>query len=135
MTTVFVPQSRLLLFAGLLVAAILGLALTGCSDSNEPSSDEPVVLSYQDWRTDWFPPMAQEMLGQFHESNPNISVFYKPDPDDIAEIKLEEMRAGTAPDVFQGCRTFSPSLASSVAISWGTPPSCWTTSASISLGG
>ena len=84
MTTAFVPESRLLLFAGLLVAAIVGLALTGCNDSSEPASDEPVVLSYQDWRTDWFPPMAQEALGQFHEANPNIRVFYTPDPDNLA---------------------------------------------------
>ncbi len=108
MTTACVPEPRLLLFAGLLVAAVGGLALAGCGDSGEPASDEPVVLSYQDWRTDWFPPMAQEMLGQFHESNPSISVFYTPDPDNIAEIMLEEMRAGTAPDVFQGCCTFFP---------------------------
>ena len=108
MTNAFVPESRLLLFAGLIVATIVGLALTGCSDSNEPASDEPVVLSYQDWRTDWFPPMAQETLGQFHESNPNIRVFYTPDPDNLDETMLAEMRAGTAPDVFQGCCTFFP---------------------------
>ena len=108
MTTVSIPQLRLLLFASLLIAAIVGLALTSCSDSSEPGSDEPVVLSYQDWRTDWFPPMAQEPLGQFHQSNPNIRVFYTPDPDNIAETMFEEMRAGTAPDVFQGCCTFSP---------------------------
>ena len=108
MIIALVPQSRFLLFASLLVAAIVGLALTGCSDSSEPVSDEPVVLSYQDWRTDWFPPMAQETLSQFHEANPNITVFYTPDPDNIAEIMLEEMRAGTAPDVFQGCCTFFP---------------------------
>ena len=108
MKTVFVPRSRLLFFAALLVAAIVGLVLTGCSDSSEPTSDEPVVLTYQDWRTDWFPPMVQATLGRFHESNPNIRVFYTPDPDDIAEIMLEEMRAGTAPDVFQGCCTFFP---------------------------
>ena len=108
MTTVSFPKSRLLLFAGLLVAAIAVLALTSCSDGSGSTSDEPVVLSYQDWRTDWFPPMAQEALGQFHESNPNISVFYTPDPDNIAVVMLEEMRAGTAPDVFQGCCTFFP---------------------------
>ena len=66
------------------------------------------MLSYQDWRTDWFPPMVQETLGQFHDSKPNISVYYTPDPDNIADVMLEEMRAGTAPDVFQGCCTFFP---------------------------
>ena len=108
MKTASVPWSRLLVFSGLLLVAIVSLALTGCSDGSKPSSDEPVVLTYQDWRTDWFPPMAQETLGQFHESNPNISVFYTPDPDDVGEVMLEEMRAGTAPDVFQGCCTFFP---------------------------
>ena len=96
------------MFAGLLVGVSVALAVAGCSDNNGAVSDEPVVLSYQDWRTDWFPPMVQEMLAQFHASNPNINVFYNPDPDNISQVMLEEMRAGTAPDVFQGCCTFFP---------------------------
>ena len=58
-----------------------------------------MTLSYQDWSTDWFPPMAREMLSRFYAFNPDIIVFYTPDPDDLAEAMLEEMRAGTAPDV------------------------------------
>jgi len=67
-----------------------------------------VTLSYQDWSTDWFPPMAREMLSRFYAFNPDIIVFYTPDPDDLAEAMLEEMRAGTAPDVLQGCCSFFP---------------------------
>jgi multiple sugar transport system substrate-binding protein len=108
MTTAHVPRSRLHRSVALVVAAIAALMLTGCSDSSEPTSYEPVMLTYQDWRTDWFPPMAREMLGRYYEFNPNIIVFYTPDPEDLSEVMLEEMRAGTAPDVFQGCCTFFP---------------------------
>ena len=108
MTTASVSRSRLRRSAGLVVAAFLGLALTGCNGDDEPTVSEPVTLSYQDWSTDWFPPMAREMLGRFYAFNPNIIVFYSPDPEDLAEVMLEEMRAGTAPDVFQGCCTFFP---------------------------
>jgi multiple sugar transport system substrate-binding protein len=52
--------------------------------------------------------MAREMLDRFYAFNPDIIVFYTPDPDDLAETMLEEMRAGTAPDVFQGCCTYFP---------------------------
>ena len=66
-------------------------------------------LVYQDWQTEWFPPMAQRMLQQFHSGNPNIRVFYTPDPEkNLAETMLAHMQAGTAPDVFQGCCTFFP---------------------------
>ena len=84
------------------------VAFTACSTGSDETSNEPVTLSYQDWRTDWFPPMAREMLDRFYAFNPNIIVFYTPDPDDLAEVMLEEMRAGTAPDVLQGCCTFFP---------------------------
>ena len=108
MTTVSVLQLRRRSFVGLLVAAIIGLVLAGCSNGSEPVSGEPIVLTYQDWRTDWFPPMVQEELERFHESHPGISVFYTPDSDNLAETMLREMSLGTAPDVFQGCCTFFP---------------------------
>ena len=98
----------LLTLAALLVAASFALGLPGCSGDDESDSAEPVVLSYQDWRTDWFPPMAQEMLEEFHASHPNIRVFYTPDPENLGTAMLEDMRAGKAPDVFQGCCTFFP---------------------------
>jgi multiple sugar transport system substrate-binding protein len=70
-----------------------------------------VQLVYQDWRTEWFPAMVQEMLDQFHAAHPNIRVFYVPDPPDVEESLLVEMQAGTAPDVFAACCSFFPTLA------------------------
>jgi multiple sugar transport system substrate-binding protein len=68
-------------------------------------------LVYQDWRTDWFPPMAQQMLEQFHATHPNIHVFYTPDPENFQEKMLADMQSGTAADVFQGCCTHFPAWA------------------------
>jgi len=76
-----------------------------------PISRDEVQLVYQDWRTDWFPAMAQQMLEQFHDTHPNIRVFYVPDPVDVEESLLEEMIAGIAPDVFAACCSFFPILA------------------------
>jgi len=108
MTTPIASRSRSFRLAGLLLGLIAAVAFTACSTGSDETSNEPVTLSYQDWRTDWFPPMAREMLDRFYAFNPNIIVFYTPDPDDLAEVMLEEMRAGTAPDVLQGCCTFFP---------------------------
>lgn len=97
-------------FRRILLVAIIGvgiLALTTCSISKEADGG-PVQLVYQDWRTDWFPPMAQELLDEFHAEHPNIRVFYTPDPDNVETAMLEAMEAGTAPDVFQGCCSFFP---------------------------
>jgi multiple sugar transport system substrate-binding protein len=62
-----------------------------------------VQLVYQDWRTDWFPALIQEMLEQFHATHPNIRVFYTPDPENLEKKMLADLQADTAPDVFQGC--------------------------------
>lgn len=88
----------------MLMAAIGGCQSTGPSTESE----EKIQLVYQDWRTEWFPGMAQQMLDEFHATHPNIRVFYTPDPDDLEESMLADMKAGTAPDVFQGCCTFFP---------------------------
>jgi multiple sugar transport system substrate-binding protein len=82
--------------------------LTGTPTNN--ISNE-VQLVYQDWRTEWFPLMAQQMLEQFHRSHPDIRVFYVPDPADVEESLLEDMQAGVAPDVFAACCSFFPILA------------------------
>jgi multiple sugar transport system substrate-binding protein len=74
-------------------------------------TDDTVRLVYQDWRTDWFPPMAQEMLERFHAAHPRIRVFFLPDPEDFADQMLADFQAGTAPDVFQGCCVHFPSWA------------------------
>ena len=88
-----------------------GTVLGACNPSRTRSSTqsgEKIQLVYQDWRTDWFPPMVQEALKQFHADHPSIQVFYTPDPEDVEESMLTDMQAGTAPDVFAGCCTSFP---------------------------
>ena len=95
------------LFAG-------GSFLNACApylNTPTPITQDEVQLVYQDWRTEWFPLMAQQMLEQFHDTHPNIRVFYVPDPVDVEESLLEEMKAGVAPDVFAACCSFFPILA------------------------
>ena len=78
----------------------------------EPAAEGEIVqLVYQDWRTDWFPGMAQEMLAEFHELHPNIRVFYTPDPEDVPGTMPGMFSAGTAPDVISGCCDFFPAWA------------------------
>ena len=92
------------------VGALLGACAPRRSESLPPGSEQ-VQLVYQDWRTDWFPPMAQRMLEQFHDTHPNIRVFYTPDPENFEDKVLADMQAGIAPDVFQACCGFFPILA------------------------
>jgi multiple sugar transport system substrate-binding protein len=72
-----------------------------------------VQLVYQDWRTDWFPEMAQESLALFHADHPDIQVFYTPDPENVQEQMVTDFQAGNAPDVFAGCCEFFPIWAQS----------------------
>lgn len=88
-------------------------ALSACSPSlANPTARtaNPVQLVYRDWRTDWFPPMAQQMLDEFHATHPNIRVYYNLDPEsnEFEEKSLADLQTGTAPDVFQGCCSFLP---------------------------
>jgi len=91
-----------------------GVALAGCVP-NRPivsqKSSAPVQLVYQDWRTEWFPGMAQRMLEEFHTRHPNIRVFFIQDPDNLETKMMTDMAAGTAPDVFSGCCNFFPAWA------------------------
>jgi multiple sugar transport system substrate-binding protein len=100
-------------FLRLAGAAAAGAALAGCSSPTPApqAGGEPVKLVYQDWRTDWFPALAQEMLAQFHEQQPGIRVFYTADPENLEEAMLAHFEAGTAPDVFSGCCAFFPAWA------------------------
>ena len=98
-------------FLRLAGTAAVGTALNACLSTNNSTntqSNEKVELVYQDWRTDWFPPMARQMLNEFHETHPNIHVFYVPDPDNLPEKMLADMQAGIAPDVFSGCCDYFP---------------------------
>jgi multiple sugar transport system substrate-binding protein len=99
-------------------AAAVSAAFTGaaaaCNAIPTPlgkSRSEKVQLVYQDWRTDWFPQMAQEALNEFHATHPNIRVFFVADPENLEEQMLVDMQAGTAPDVFQGCCAHFPTWA------------------------
>lgn len=101
-------------FLRLAGAALASATLLGCVPEPfkpTPRPAEKVQLVYQDWRTDWFPGMAQEMLAQFHASHPNIRVFYNRDPENVETRMLTDMEAGTAPDVFQSCCSWFPILA------------------------
>jgi multiple sugar transport system substrate-binding protein len=108
-------------FLGCAVAAAVSASLSACAapprpDLEAPPADaaasgttgEKVELVYQDWRTEWFPPMANRELAQFHEDHPNIRVFFTLDPENIEEKMLADFQAGSAPDVFAGCCTFFP---------------------------
>jgi multiple sugar transport system substrate-binding protein len=91
--------------------AIAGTALASCTVPQAdptPRGATPVQLVYQDWSTDWFPPMAQHMLEEFYAAHPNIRVYYNPDPVGVETKMLVDMQAGTAADVFQGCCAHFP---------------------------
>ena len=88
-----------------------GLVGAGCGSgdlSRSSSTEQRVQLVYQDWRTEWFPPMAQKELTIFQAEHPNLSVFYTPDPENLADQMPLDMQAGNAADVFQGCCEFFP---------------------------
>lgn len=89
-------------------------ALAACAPANAgagPHGEGPVQLVYQDWRTEWFPGMAQRMLEKFYVYQPNIRVFYSPDPENLAEKMISDFQTGTAPDVMAGCCDFFPAWA------------------------
>jgi multiple sugar transport system substrate-binding protein len=106
-----ISRRDFLRLAGLTAA---GTALAACTTRLPQSTTDksgPVQLVYSDWRTDWFPPMAQRMLSEFNDQHPNIRVFYTPDPDNLEEKMLADMAAGTAPDIVNGCCDFFPAWA------------------------
>jgi multiple sugar transport system substrate-binding protein len=91
-----------------------GLSLAACARQPVgpgPHGSQAAQLVYQDWRTEWFPGMAQQMLEQFHAQHPNIRVFYTPDPDNFDERMTADFQAGTAPDVLAGCCESLPTWA------------------------
>jgi multiple sugar transport system substrate-binding protein len=101
-------------FLRLVAAAAAGTALSTCTpplrSSPTGGTEGQVQLVYQDWNTEWFPPMARQLLEGFHASHPGIRVFYVPDPpsETFEEETLADFQAGTAPDVFDGCCSFFP---------------------------
>jgi multiple sugar transport system substrate-binding protein len=104
-------RRRFLRLAGATVAGTFLSACTGLAPQSAPGEEEPVQLVYQDWRTEWFPPMAKEMLEQFHAAHPELRVFFVPDPVNFVDRMMSDFQAGTAADVFQGCCTHFPEWA------------------------
>jgi multiple sugar transport system substrate-binding protein len=105
-----ITRREFLKLAGVMAASA---ALSACSSplsSPTARTANQVQLVYRDWRTDWFPPMAQQMLEEFHATHPNIRVYYNLDPEnhEFEEKSLADLQSGTAPDVFQGCCSFLP---------------------------
>jgi multiple sugar transport system substrate-binding protein len=91
--------------------SVAGIGIGACAPRNlgpGPDGAAYAQLVYQDWRTDWFPALAHEMLGAFHELHPNIQVYYTPDPVDLHGQMMEDFAAGTAPDLIAGCCEFLP---------------------------
>ena len=94
-------------FLRLIGATAGGATLAACSPraaSGTLRSEQNVQLVYQDCRCRG----EQLLLQQFHDTHPNIQVFYTPDPDNMEEKMLADMQAGTAPDVLAGCCDFFP---------------------------
>ncbi len=88
--------------------------LSACSvlaPSPAAGTGNDTQLVYQDFNTAWFPPMAQQLLAEFHTLHPHINVFYIPDPSNLVDQMPIDMQAGTAADVFQGCCTHFPDWA------------------------
>ena len=95
-------------------AALAAAGLSACNSlllNQTHQQNGKIQLVYQDWRTNWFPPMTQQVLQEFHDTHPNINVFYIPDPANLEDQMLVDMQSGTAPDVFQGCCTHFPTWA------------------------
>jgi multiple sugar transport system substrate-binding protein len=93
---------------------IAGTALSACSSllpKPQAQDGEIIQLVYQDFNGKWFPPMAGQLLKQFHVAHPDINVYYIPDPVNVVDQMPIEMQAGTAADVFQSCCTHFPTWA------------------------
>jgi hypothetical protein len=94
-----------------------------------PRDEGPVQLLYQDWRTEWFPRMAQHMLDEFHASHPGIRVFYSADPENFEERMLAgaNFRVGMAPFPAGPARRVTPAPTDGFGIYAGTrhPEAAW----------
>ena len=73
------------------LAAGAALAACGARPTGSGAHGSDVVqLVYQDWRTEWFPGMAQQMLEQFHAAHPTINVFFAQDPENVQDQMLSD---------------------------------------------
>ena len=81
-------------------ALAAGVVLASCSSPGSlrgqgPHGNDIVQLVYSDWQTDWFAGTAQQMLEQFHTDNPNVQVFFTPDPDNLGDDMMADFQRGT----------------------------------------
>lgn len=90
------------------LAGVAALAACAPPAPKRPYGPAATQLVYQDWRTDYFPTLAQQMLEEFHSTHPGIQVFYTPDPPDLSDKMMVDFEDHTAPDVFAGCCEFFP---------------------------
>ncbi len=97
--------------AGISAAGTVLNACTSKAMLATPTVQQTTQLVYQDWSTEWFPPMVQEMLVDFQKVQPGINVYYVPDPADVEEQLLIDMQSGTAADVFAACCSYFPIVA------------------------
>jgi multiple sugar transport system substrate-binding protein len=90
---------RALLKSAATIAACAALAACTPRLSTLSPAANKVRLVFQDCRCLG----EQLLLQQFHETHPDIEVFYIPDPENFEEKMLADMQAGTAPDLLVGC--------------------------------
>ncbi len=106
-----VSRRDFLKLTGIALAATQVSACNAFHLSSGSQGPGKIQLVYQDFNTNWFPPMAQQLLAQFRAAHPDINVFYIPDPSNLVDQMPIDMQAGTAADVFQGCCTHFPDWA------------------------
>jgi multiple sugar transport system substrate-binding protein len=105
------PRREFIRNAGISTAALLLGACAPRLSKTGPFGSGEIQLVYQDWRTDWFPGLASQMLARFSDLFPSIHVFFTSTPENLTEQMLEDFEAGTAPDVLAGCCEFLPEWA------------------------
>lgn len=104
-------RREFLLLTGVVTAGTILSACTPPWATPKDKQKDTTQVVYQDWGTDLFIPMAQQMMEQFNSTHPNIRVFYTPDPVDYQKRMLADLQGGSAADVFQGCCTHLPAWA------------------------
>lgn len=115
------PQPRLLsrraflrgLGAATATVALAGATVSCAAPGAGPRryAGEKAELVFQDTSAAWFSPMVAAMIDRFHETHPNIRVYYNAEPAsqaDIEPVTTAQMEQGTAADVVLGCCTWFP---------------------------
>ncbi len=107
----FLSRRDFLKITGLTLASSAFSACSSLLSKSQTQSGDNIQLVYQDFSDKWFPPMAEQLLEQFHAAHPDINVYYIPDPVNVVDQMPIDMQSGTAADVFQGCCAHFPTWA------------------------